>query len=54
MRVMANFLPQDWIEEVRVANDIVEVIGEYITLKASGKGYFGLCPFHNEKHLHST
>ena len=46
---MANFLPQDWIEEVRVANDIVEVIGEYITLKASGKGYFGLCPFHNEK-----
>lgn len=46
---MANYLPQDWIEEVRIANDIVEVVAEYISLKPSGKGFFGLCPFHNEK-----
>jgi len=49
MRPMANYLPQDWIEEVRIANDIVDVIAEYVPLKPSGKGFFALCPFHNEK-----
>ncbi|MBR0350812.1 MAG: hypothetical protein IJH76_03195 [Clostridia bacterium] len=37
------------IDEVRQANDIVDVIGQYVHLKRSGRNYFGLCPFHNEK-----
>lgn len=37
------------IEEVRSRNDIVDVVSEYVKLKRSGSGYFGLCPFHNEK-----
>ena len=37
------------LEEVRDSNDIVEVISQYIHLKRSGRNYFGLCPFHNEK-----
>ncbi len=37
------------IDEVRNSNDIVEVISQYLTLKRSGRNYFGLCPFHNEK-----
>ena len=37
------------IEEVKQANDIVEVISQYVHLKRSGRNYFGLCPFHNEK-----
>ena len=37
------------IDEVKQSNDIVEVIAQYITLKRSGRNYFGLCPFHNEK-----
>ena len=37
------------IEEVRSANDIVDVIGENVRLKRSGNNYTGLCPFHNEK-----
>ena len=36
-------------EEIRVANDIVDVISQYVTLKRSGRNYFGLCPFHKEK-----
>lgn len=40
---------QDLIEEIRISNDIVQVIGEYIPLKQKGGTYFGLCPFHNEK-----
>ena len=37
------------LEEVRSRNDIVDVISQYVTLKRSGRNYFGLCPFHNEK-----
>ena len=37
------------LEEVKSSNDIVEVISQYISLKRSGRNYFGLCPFHNEK-----
>ncbi len=37
------------IDEIRAANNIVDVIGSAIKLKRSGANYFGLCPFHNEK-----
>ena len=37
------------IEEVRQSNDIVDVISQYVHLKRSGRNFFGLCPFHNEK-----
>ncbi len=37
------------LEEVRSRNDIVDVISQYVVLKRSGRNYFGLCPFHNEK-----
>jgi len=46
---MANFFPEDLIEEIRVNNDIVDVISEYVKLDKKGKNYFGKCPFHNEK-----
>ena len=35
-------------EEVRAANDIVDVISSYVQLKRKGRYYFGLCPFHSE------
>lgn len=37
------------LEEIRSQNDIVDVISQYVVLKRSGRNYFGLCPFHNEK-----
>lgn len=37
------------IEEVRIKNDIVDVISGYVRLQKKGNSYFGLCPFHNEK-----
>lgn len=37
------------IEEVKQSNDIVEVVSQYVHLKRSGRNFFGLCPFHNEK-----
>jgi len=41
--------PDDIIEEVRVRNDIVDVISEYAGLKKAGNSYKCCCPFHNEK-----
>lgn len=37
------------IEEIRINNDIVDVVSEYVRLEKRGKNYFGLCPFHREK-----
>ncbi|MBW2464874.1 MAG: DNA primase, partial [Deltaproteobacteria bacterium] len=37
------------IDEVRDRLDIVEVVGDYVQLKRSGRSYKGLCPFHDEK-----
>ncbi|MCK4306812.1 DNA primase [candidate division WOR-3 bacterium] len=42
-------ISQDKIVEIREANPIEEVIGNYIPLKKAGKNYKGLCPFHLEK-----
>lgn len=46
---MVARIPQQKIDEIREKTDIVEIVGQYVQLKKSGKDYFGLCPFHNEK-----
>ena len=43
------YYPDEVIEEVRMKNDIVDVISGYVKLQKKGANYFGLCPFHNEK-----
>lgn len=43
------YYPEEIIDEVRMQNDIVDVISEYIVLTKKGNSHFGLCPFHNEK-----
>jgi len=41
--------PEEVISDVCMANDIVDVVSGYVTLKKSSGGFVGLCPFHNEK-----
>src|SRR6476620_9994005 len=36
-------------ETVRNSADIIKVISEYVSLKAAGTSFKGLCPFHSEK-----
>jgi DNA primase len=36
-------------EQIRAANDIVEVVGAVVPLKRAGANFVGLCPFHREK-----
>lgn len=43
------YYSEDLIEEIRMKNDIVDVISNYVRLQKKGSSYFGLCPFHNEK-----
>ena len=49
-------LPIDFIERLKAANPIAEVMSSYVTLKRTGRDYVCLCPFHNEKtpscHIH--
>ncbi|MBM3638055.1 MAG: DNA primase [Actinobacteria bacterium] len=37
------------VERVRTATSIVDVVGEYVTLRRVGRNLVGLCPFHSEK-----
>ena len=46
---MFNRYSEELIEEIRINNDIVDVVSEYVKLEKKGKNYFGLCPFHREK-----
>lgn len=39
----------DLLEEIRNRCDVVDIISEYVHLKPAGKGFKGLCPFHEEK-----
>ena len=39
----------DWLERVRAASDLVEIVGETVPLKRVGRNWVGLCPFHGEK-----
>ncbi len=42
-------IPDDKIDEIRSASDIVDVISMYVPLKKRGKNFTGRCPFHQEK-----
>lgn len=43
------YYPEEVVEEVCAANDIVDIVGQAVKLKKKGAYYFGLCPFHSEK-----
>jgi DNA primase len=45
---MALF-PQQFIDDLRLQANIVQVVQEYVPLKRAGSTYKGLCPFHSEK-----
>jgi DNA primase len=42
-------IPDDSIEDVRSRIDLVELVGEVVALKRSGKDYKGKCPFHEDR-----
>lgn len=46
---MRGLISEQTREQIRAANDIVDVIGAYLPLKRAGASFRALCPFHKEK-----
>lgn len=46
---MAGMIPEEIIDNVRSAVNIVDVVSRYVQLRKAGKNLFGICPFHDEK-----
>lgn len=46
---MYSMIDRETIDRVFAAANIVEIVGDYVTLKRKGVNYMACCPFHNEK-----
>ena len=44
-----GLFPQQFIDDLRLQANIVQVVQDYVPLKRAGTTYKGLCPFHSEK-----
>ncbi len=42
-------IPEETIQQVIAATDIVALVGRSVKLRKAGTNYLGLCPFHNER-----
>ncbi len=41
--------PESFMQELKLRNDISDVVSSYVSLKRAGRNMVGLCPFHGEK-----
>lgn len=46
---MANFIPQEVINEVKNNVNILDITSQFVDLQKRGRNYFGYCPFHEER-----
>ena len=44
-----NMIDRATIDKIMDATNIVDVVGEFVTLRKAGVNYKGLCPFHDDK-----
>ncbi|MCL2586870.1 MAG: DNA primase [Firmicutes bacterium] len=45
----AGFFPREFLDELKIASNIITVASRYMPLRARGRQHWGLCPFHHEK-----
>ncbi len=43
-----SYISEDIKNKIRSSNNIVDVVGKYVSLTQKGKNYFGICPFHDD------
>ncbi len=41
--------PESFLQDLKMRNDITDVVSGYVNLKRRGRNMVGLCPFHGEK-----
>ena len=46
---MSGKIPRQFIDDLLVRVDIVDIIDSHVPLKKTGSNYIARCPFHNEK-----
>lgn len=46
---LANFIPEEIINEVKNNVNILDVTSQFVDLQKRGRNYFGYCPFHEER-----
>ena len=44
-----GLIPKETVDQILHAADIVEVVGDFVTLKKKGQNLWACCPFHHEK-----
>jgi len=44
-----SLIPKETVDQIIQQADIVEVVGDYVSLKKKGQNMWAPCPFHNEK-----
>jgi len=49
VQLLTRTIPEETIRRVKNSANIVDVVGDDVVLKRSGRNYLGLCPFHVEK-----
>src|SRR5919112_5762126 len=42
-------IPQETVDQIILQADIVEVVGDFVSLKKKGQNMWACCPFHHEK-----
>lgn len=45
----AGMIDRETVDRIFAAANIVDIVGDYVTLKRKGVNYMACCPFHNEK-----
>ncbi len=48
-QVSAGRFPPEFIQKIREAVNLIEVVGEHVVLRKTGANHVGLCPFHSER-----
>lgn len=46
---MARLFSEDWLNELKMRCDVIDIISRYVPLKKQGREFIGCCPFHHEK-----
>jgi len=48
-RIIVMRIPNEVVQQIQQTADVLDVVGDYVSLKKRGSNWIACCPFHNEK-----